>query len=88
MPGTLREVLDNNTKTRYNSYLNGLGMKKGEYGGVSMMLKTGMEVDQDYTIFNYGPPIPHKYLNPQYRTVAAGLRMKPAPKFVLPGHRK
>ena len=42
VPGTLREVLDNNTKTRGKSYLNGLGMKKVESGGVFMMLKTGM----------------------------------------------
>ena len=49
--GTLREVLDINTTTREKSHLNGLG----ESGGVSMMLKTVIEVAQDYTVFNYGP---------------------------------
>ena len=35
-------------------------MTKGEYIGVSMMTKIGMEVYQYYTVLNYGPPIPHK----------------------------
>ena len=52
VPGTLREVLDNDTTTRDKSYLNGLNMTKGESGGVSMMLKTGMEVAQHYNVFN------------------------------------
>ena len=46
VPGTLREVLDKNTKTREKIHPNGLGMKKGESGGISMMTKTGMEVSQ------------------------------------------
>ena len=29
-----------------------------------MILKTGMELAQDYIVFNYGPPIPQKDLNP------------------------
>ena len=37
--GTLRGVLDNNATTRDKSYLNDLGTKKGEPGGVSMILK-------------------------------------------------
>ena len=52
------------------------------------MLKTGMEVAQDYIVFNYGPPIPQKYLNPQDRTIVASPGMKLAPKFVLPEHSK
>ena len=52
VPGTLRGVLDNNATTRDKSYLNGLNMTKGESGGVSMMLKTGMEVAQHYYVFN------------------------------------
>ena len=51
VPGTLMEVLDNNTTTRDKSYLNGLGMVKGESRGVSMMMKIGMEVAHDYTVF-------------------------------------
>ena len=48
--GTLREVIGNNNATREKAYLNGLGMKKGEYGGVSMIPRTGLEVVQDYNI--------------------------------------
>ena len=58
MLGTLRKVLDKDTTTRDKSYRNGLNMTKGKSGGVSMMTKTGMEVAQDYAIFNYGPPRP------------------------------
>ena len=58
--GTLREVLDNDTKPIDKIYLNGLGTTEGKSGGASIMLKTGMEVAQYYTVFNYGPPIPHK----------------------------
>ena len=58
VPGTLREVLDNDITTREKIYLNGLGMTKGESGGIYMMMKTGMEVSQYYNVFNYGPPIP------------------------------
>ena len=82
VPGTLREVLDNDTTTREKSYLNGLGMIKVESGCVSMMLKT------DYTFFKDGPPIPQKYLNTQDRIIVVRPGMKPAPKFVLAGHIK
>ena len=68
MPGTLRGVLENDTKTREKNYLNGLNMKKVESGGVSIILKTGTEVAQYYTIFNYGPPIPQKCFNPHVKT--------------------
>ena len=50
--GTVRGVLGNNITPREKFYLNGLGTIKGEYGGVSMVMKTGMEVSQCYTIFN------------------------------------
>ena len=63
-------------------------MKKGESGGVSMILKTGMEVSQYYTVFNYRPPIPQKDLKPQDRKIVAGPGMKPAPIFFLPEHSK
>ena len=36
-----------------------------------MMMKTGMEVAQDYTVFDYGPPRPQKDINPQDRTIVA-----------------
>ena len=48
----LSELLVNDTKTGYKISLNGLGMTKVKSGGVSMMLKTGTEVAQDYTFFN------------------------------------
>ena len=40
--GTSREVLDNNITTREKIYLNGLGTKKGESGGIYMIMKAGM----------------------------------------------
>ena len=52
VPGTLREVLENYTTPRDKISLNGLGMTKGKYRGVPMMIITGMEVAQDYTVLN------------------------------------
>ena len=40
VPGTLREVLDNDTTPRDKISLNGLGTKKRKSGGASMMMKT------------------------------------------------
>ena len=56
--GTLREFLDKETTAREKPPLNCLGMKKLESGCVSMMLKTGMEVAQDYNFLKYVPPRP------------------------------
>ena len=84
----MRVVLDNDTTTRDKFPLNGLCMTKGGYGGVSMILKTGMEVSQDYIVFNYGPPRPHKFTNYQYISTVAGPGFKPSLKFVLPGNIK
>ena len=53
-----------------------------------MILKTVLKVDQDYNVFNYRPPIPQKDLNYQVITIVDQQGMKPAPKFVLPGHSK
>ena len=69
--GTLKEVIDNDTITRYKITLNVLGVEKGESGGVSMMLKTGMDMSQDYTVFDNRPPIPQKDIKPQDRTIVA-----------------
>ena len=44
IPGTLREFLDNDITPRDKIYLNGLVMTKGKSRGLSMMIKTGMEV--------------------------------------------
>ena len=88
IPGTIREVLDNGIVPRDKISLNGLGIIKGKAGCLSMMLKTGLEVAQDYTVFSYGPQRPQKYLKPQNKKILAGPGMKPAPKFVLPEHIK
>ena len=85
---TLREILDNNNTTRDNSYPNGLNDTKGESRGVSMMLKTGMEAPQYYTVFNYGTHRQYKYLNPQDRTILARPGIKPSPTCFLPGNSK
>ena len=63
-------------------------MTKVKSGGAYMMLKTGMEVAQDYTVFNYGSPKSQKFLKYQYMTIVSRPGVNPAPKFVLPGHRK
>ena len=86
--GTLKEVLYNYTTTRDNIYLNGLEIKKVESVDVSMILKKGMEVAQDHNVFNHVTPIPHKEVNPQYRTIVSGPGVKSAPKIVLPGNSK
>ena len=48
---TLREVIVSDTTTRDKISINGLGVTIFKSGGVSMMLKTVMEVAQDYTVF-------------------------------------
>ena len=53
-----------------------------------MILKKGIEVDQYYTVFNYGHPIPQKEIKSQDRKIVAGPGMKSATKLVLPGNRK
>ena len=40
MTGMLREVLDNDITPKDKISLNGLGTKKGKYGGLSIMMKT------------------------------------------------
>ena len=52
MPGTLREVFDNNIIPGYKISLNWLGMKKSKSGGLSIIMEKGMEVAQDYNVFN------------------------------------
>ena len=45
-------------------------------------------MDQYYTVFNYINPIPQKDVKYQDRKIVSGPGVKPAPKFVLPGHSK
>ena len=52
LSGTLRAFLDNSNTTRDKFYLKGLGVTKGESGGVAMMLKIEMKEAQYYNIFN------------------------------------
>ena len=54
---TLREVLDNEITTRDKISLNGLGTSNGKFVRVSMMLKTGIKMAQDYTVLIN---VPHK----------------------------
>ena len=53
-----------------------------------MMSKTGMEVAQYYTVFNYVPQIQHKNLKYQDRTIVDQAGMKPAPKCFSQGTEK
>ena len=80
MAGILRKVIGNNTTTIYKFSLAGLGVKKGKCRGVSMMLKTEIEVAQDYTFSNYRPPIPQKYIKSQYRTIVSATGVNLVPK--------
>ena len=87
-PGTLREVLANDITPGDNISLNGPVMIKLKAIGLSIMLRTVMEVDQDYTVFNYGPPSPQKDIKSQGRKIATQSGMKTSPKFVLPENNK
>ena len=82
----LRKVLGNEITPRDKISLNGLGITKAKSGGLSMMPKTGTEVAQDYTVFNYGPPIPQKDLTSQGRSTVARSEMKPAQNLFPPGN--
>ena len=53
-----------------------------------MMLKTRMEVAQDYSIFNYGRPIPKKDVKYQDRTIMSGPGVNTAPIFLSQGTEK
>ena len=77
------EVINNDTTTRDNISLDSLDMTKGKSVSASMMLKTGMELAQDYTVFNYKPPRPQKDLKSQDRTIVTDPGMKPVPKIIL-----
>ena len=83
-----RGFIYNHTTKREKISLNGLGMKKGKYVGVSMILKTRTEVAQYYTVFNYIPPRLHKDVKFQGRKIVAGPGAKPAPTFILQGYSK
>ena len=50
----------------------GLGSTIVEYRSVAMIMKTGMKVAQDYTVFNYGPQIPQNNVKYQGRTIVEG----------------
>ena len=53
-----------------------------------MMLKTGIKVAHDYSIFEYVPPIPHKNVKSQYRTIVSGTGVNLETKNVLPENSK
>ena len=62
-------------------------MTKVGSGGVAMMLKTGMKVTQDYSVFNYVHPRPQNIENPQEKTKVEGIGFNSSP-IVFPGNRK
>ena len=53
-----------------------------------MMPKTRMKVAQDYTVFNYIPPIPHNNVNNQGRMIVVGTGVNLETQFILPGNIK
>ena len=59
-------------------------MTKVKAGGLSIILKTGMEVAQYYTVFKYRPPSSQKYLKYQCRIIVSHIGMKPEPIFLYP----
>ena len=88
MPGTLRGVLDNYIEPRNKISLNGLGMTKVKTGGLSMILKTGLEAVQYYNVFNHVPQIPQKDLKSQVKTILAQPGMNPAPNLFIRAQQK
>ena len=50
-----------------------------------MMLKTGMKVEQYYSVFNYRPPISQNKVNFQDRKIVAGTGVNLETKFFLQG---
>ena len=53
-----------------------------------MMLKTGMEVEEDCTIFNYGQPRSKIKVKSKDRTIVAGPEVNPEPKSPPQGKMK
>ena len=68
----LRFFFENYIAPRDKISLNGLGMTKDKARGLSMMMKTGLNVAQDHTVLNYGPSNPLKKLKSQDRTIVSG----------------
>ena len=68
--------------------LNGLKVTKGQSISVFVMLKTGMEVAEYYTAFNYRPLISQKEAKYKDSTIAVGPGVKLAIIFVNPGNDK
>ena len=82
------EILGNDTKTRDKTPIKLLGVTKGEYGGVVMILKVGMKVAQDYNVFNYRTPIPQNNVNSKDRKIVEGTGVNLGQKVFLPGNSK
>ena len=85
---TLREILINDTTTRYKKNLKGLGVTNGESGDVAMMLKIAMKVAQDYSVFNYVPTRTHNKIKSQDITIVVETGANLERKFVLPMNNK
>ena len=79
--GTWSEIIYNYTTTIDIIHLKVLGVEKGEYGGVAMMLKTGIKLAQDYIFSNYVPPIPQNNIKSQDIMIVAGTGVNLSPIF-------
>ena len=77
----MREVLDNDTTSRYIISLSGLGVSNMESISLSMTMKTGMEVGEDYIVLNYRTPRPQKFVNSEYRAILEEPYVKPSPSI-------
>ena len=51
------------------TYLNGVGVKKGESVSLSIILRKGMKMVEYFKVFNYRPPIPEIGINTKDRNI-------------------
>ena len=63
-------------------------MKNGESIGVSMMMKIGMKLAHNYTVFKYGPPRLQNNVKFQDRTIVGVTEVNLETNFFLPGNIK
>ena len=78
--GTLKEVPENDITTRYKISLNDFVITKDESGGVYTIFKLEWKW-LDTILFQLHTQRPHKYANPQDRTIVAGTGVNPAHFF-------
>ena len=86
--GTLREFIDNYTTTRDKIFFSELEVTNVKSGGVSMILKTGIEGAHYYNVFDYVLPIQQKSIKSQGRKILLGPGVNLAPTFFYRGTKK